>query len=321
MAKILKTSRQKILITGGHGYLGGRIADHLINSGHEVTLASRDPSKFHCIRFACLQINWLCDQSLREVCKGFDTVIHSAGLNSAECESDPVSAKNINGFYSKRLAIAASAAGVNRFIYLSTAHVYSTPLVGVFDEVDTPICTHPYGASKLLGENFVREVLRSSGMDGCILRLSNAIGPPLHKQANCWSLVCNDLSHQAVVAGTITLNSDGQQLRDFVGITQLNHVLEHLLSPSLTTLDGAILNIASQFSMSISELAHLVGSRCLAVLGFYPEIIVPDHSRDLKVETLIIKNSKLKKLNIAISKEIEKDVDDLLMFCSANFNS
>ena len=105
---------------------------------------------------------------------------------------------DFNGVATKRLVEAASRAGVKKFIYLSTAHVYASPLVGTITEQTLPNNSHPYASSHLAGESAVLNADERGVIQGVVMRLSNAYGAPMHKGVNCWMLVVNDLCRQAV---------------------------------------------------------------------------------------------------------------------------
>ena len=81
-----------------------------------------------------------------------DVVIHTAGMNAQECASDPEQALAFNGTVTADLVSSAVKQGVQKFIYLSTAHVYKEPLVGTISESSQTTNTHPYATSHLAGE-------------------------------------------------------------------------------------------------------------------------------------------------------------------------
>ena len=65
-------------------------------------------------------------QQICTACLDVDVVVHAAGMNAKDCLADPVAA-HFNGVATARFAAAASKAGVEKFIYLSTIHVYASP--------------------------------------------------------------------------------------------------------------------------------------------------------------------------------------------------
>ena len=147
----------RILITGGFGFVGGRLAVHLAQAGHQIVLGSRNASSppIWLPQAEVVQIVWEDDRTLEHCCDGVDGVIQAAGMNEQDCAAGPVAALDFNGVATARLIEAASRAGVKKFIYLSTAHIYASPLVGTITEETFPRNLHPYATSHLAGEHAV----------------------------------------------------------------------------------------------------------------------------------------------------------------------
>lgn len=103
-----------ILVTGGLGYLGGRIADHLTACGHEVTATSRRavqaPTWLPQMRV--LTLDWEDPQALGVACAGMDCIVHLAAMNEVYSTRDPVSALRANGLCSLQLLQAADRKSV-----------------------------------------------------------------------------------------------------------------------------------------------------------------------------------------------------------------
>ena len=148
----------KILVTGGFGYLGARIAEFLVKQGHHVLAGTRNKlnrpinKKFHT---EIVQISWNEQEKIDEICKGVDLVIHTAGMNASDCAENPVSALEVNSIYTSRLVQSSIKQGVKRFLYISTVHVYSDLLQGVISEDSYPVNLHPYAYSHKVAEDVV----------------------------------------------------------------------------------------------------------------------------------------------------------------------
>ena len=98
----------KILITGGFGFVGGRLAANLAQAGYSVLLASRkamDPPIW-LPQAKVTQIVWNDTLSLERICKGVDVIVQAAGINSQDCVANPVSALEFNGLATARLVAA-----------------------------------------------------------------------------------------------------------------------------------------------------------------------------------------------------------------------
>ena len=108
-----------ILITGGFGYLGGRIAQSLYSQGHDIILGSRkirsSPEWLQTAKV--VKIKWDSLESLKEILKDVDAVIDLAGLsNDASAEIDPDLTKAINTNGAIRIIEAAKAAGIKKWV-------------------------------------------------------------------------------------------------------------------------------------------------------------------------------------------------------------
>jgi uncharacterized protein YbjT (DUF2867 family) len=139
---------ERILLTGATGYVGGRLAPGLLESGHEVVCLAREPSKIAGIpwsdRVEIVRGDVLDPSTLDAAVDGIDTIyylVHSIGAAGDFSESDRVAALNV--------AAAAARASVKRIIYLggmvppeteqASKHLASRAEVGqIFLDADTP---------------------------------------------------------------------------------------------------------------------------------------------------------------------------------------
>lgn len=313
----------RVLITGGFGFVGGRLAQHLQQFGHHVILGSRyvrSTPDWLLPETSVVVIDWAKTEALRKICDGVDVVIQAAGMTAQECEAHPLEALEVNGLNTARVLEAASSVGVGRFIYLSTAHVYANPLVGAISESTCPRNLHPYATSHLAGEHPVLRAGLEGLIQGIVVRLSNAFGAPVHKDVDCWRLLVNDLCKQSVETGKINLRSNGAQQRDFIAMTEVCRVLERLCSLNTGMPHPGIVNLGSGVSQSVLEMARLVQLRCKQLLGFEPELR-RSNDVDEQLENLHYRADKLTDMGIRVRAEKYSEIDDLLMFCQAAYKS
>jgi UDP-glucose 4-epimerase len=313
----------RILVTGGFGYIGGRISNHLIQAGHQVFIGTRtiDGNQNWFPKNRIVKIDWKSEGSLNAACSTMHVVIHAAGMNSKECEDNPKNALEVNGESTGRLVAAAVRNGVDKFIYLSTAHVYASPLEGYLDESSIPANNHPYATSHHFGENEVLNKSLNEEMRGIVLRISNAFGVPMDNQADCWGLLVNDLCRQAVRSKKIVLRTDGFQQRDFISIGELCKIIEYFSITKVSPELGRIFNIGTGYSNSVQAMAKLIQERCYKTLGFYPELVIGNINTRGNYGELIYKVDLLKSLKIVATKSTYcDDIDQLLLFCKNAFD-
>jgi UDP-glucose 4-epimerase len=311
----------RILIAGGFGYVGGRLAEYLGNAGHQIVLGTRDVTipPVWLPQAEVARISWDEDKALNRICEGVDLIIHAAGMNAKDCAYDPVAAYAFNGLATSRLVSAATLTGVKKFFYLSTAHVYSSPLVGVITEDDSTKNTHPYATSHLVGEHAVLTASRRQEIEGVVLRLTNAFGAPMHKNVNCWMLLVTDLCKQAVTSRELVLKTNGFQHKDFIGLNQVCCVIERLAHRTELT-PRKILNVGAGVSHSVIEMTQLIQQRCKSVLGFEPKIARLNNEKFEQQATLTYKTKNLDSLGISCkSVDSISEIDRLLRFCQEVF--
>ena len=313
----------RIFITGGFGFIGGRLAVHLSEAGHQIVLGSRKPisSVAWLPQAEVLQIEWDDYQALERSCNNVDLVIHAAGMNAQDCTSDPVGALVFNGVATTRLVAAASNAGVKRFIYISTAHVYASPLKGIITEETCPCNLHPYATSHLAGENVVLGASNRGQIDGIVLRLSNAFGAPVDKDVNCWMLLVNDLCRQAVQTRELMLQTNGLQLWDFIAQSDVCRVVNNLAVYNGASIQTSIFNLGTGVSSSVLSMAELIQKRCTQVLGFEPALKIAEGALNEKQLMLHYRTDKLDAIGIYTrSTGTTQEIDSLLRFCQTAFN-
>jgi len=312
----------RILITGGFGFVGGRLAVHLAQAGYQIVLGSRNACSSHdwLPQLEVAQIVWNDDHSLERCCDGVNVVIQAAGMNAQECSADPVAALEFNGLASARLVAAASRVGVQRFIYLSTAHVYASPLTGMITEETCPRNLHPYATSHLSGEHAVLSASQHAQIEGIVLRLSNVFGAPMHKDVNCWMLLVNDLCKQAVQTGRLVLQTSGLQQRDFIGMTEVCRVAEHFSVGHSESKPTGVFNVGAGMSQSVLAMAKIIQQRCVHVLGFKPLLRCVQEGVNEQHPTLTYRADNLAAFGInSNGLDNTAEIDSLLRFCQTVF--
>ncbi len=306
-----------VLVTGGFGLIGGRVATHLNATGHSVQLGTR------CSRVApswlpqasVVATDWQSEQALGDICRGVDAVVHTAGMNAHDCAQDPTAAMNFNGRTTGRLVEAAALAGVSRFIYFSTAHVYGNPLAGEFCE-DSPLAnTHPYAASHSAGEAAVCEASRHGRLTGVVIRLTNAFGAPTDADANCWTLLTNDLCRQAVTTRALVLKTAGTQARDFLPISDVARAVEALLEAQTDLISPSVFNVASGQASTVLQMARLIQDRCGCVLGFVPELRINSTTVAPSSAAPHFSIDRMRAIGWTPAASATDEIDRLLLFC------
>lgn len=309
----------KVLVTGGFGFLGGRIAQHLATDDNEVLLGSRcaRPSPVWLPSARVVSMDWNSSTQLARVSGGCDAVVHLAGMNARDSAADPAQALAFNGGATGRLMEAASRRGVSRFIYFSTAHVYVSPLAGRITEQTPTTNGHPYATTHLAGEAAVRISGATGPTDGVSVRLSNAFGPPAHKDADCWSLLINDLCRQAATMNQLVLRSSGVQRRDFIPASDVCRAVSHFLRLPADRLGDATFNLGGEWAPTVWEVARLIQARCEVVLQRKPELMRIDPQSGDATQPLDYSIDALRNTGFRVVGDHVGEIDRLLAFCAS----
>lgn len=181
----------KILVTGGAGYIGSHTTLALLEAGYEVVvldnLCNSSDAALHAVEAICGKSPWMirgdvCDRPLldrifRE--HQIDAVLHFAGLKAVgESVRKPLEYYETNVGGSITLCQAMAAAGVFRLVFSSSATVYGEPEeMPIREDFPTGNPTNPYGQSKLIVENVLRDLsLAEPRWSIALLRYFNPIG-------------------------------------------------------------------------------------------------------------------------------------------------
>lgn len=311
---------RNILITGGLGYLGGRIAAHLTNASPEISLRLMTrPDRERIPRWAVgldLVRADLRDQaSLEPALDGIDTVIHLAAVDEIESQKDPGLALEVNGRGTHRLLEACREQGVARFIYLSTFHVYGPRVPQPITEESPTRPVHPYAITHRLAEDYVNWFNHSHGLETAILRLSNGYGFPADLQVQRWTLVFNDLAKQAVQNGEIKLRSRGGQHRDFVSLTDIARGVRHFLDLPSGGWEDGLFNFGGECSMSIFEVAQRVAAEHLRHTGNEVPVILGEAEDPSSAGPVAFSIDKLKRTGFELSGNMSEEILGTLELC------
>ena len=315
------TVNMRVLITGGMGYLGGRLSLQLSEFGHTVIIGTRRAiDSVEWLPSAEIRrTEWHDTYSLLSACEGVDVIVHAAGMNAQACAGSPAAALEFNGVATARLVDAAICSEVKQFLYLSTAHVYDKPLEGLITEETCPRNLHPYATSHLAGERAVLHAAEKYNLEGYVLRLSNAFGAPVHLDADCWKLFINDLCRQCITSSSLVIHGNGGQQRDFIAINDVVKAMVWLIEneiSSFSTDRKYLINIGSGSSTSLLDMARLIQSRCEAIFRFKPSIDCSQYITCKPLEYLSLYHEVAKMA--CDSNAIIEELDQLLLYCKNN---
>lgn len=233
-------------------------------------------------------------------------------MNALDCKNNPIEAMQFNGLITAKLLKASVTNRVKKFFFLSTAHVYSSFLYGFFDEESKCTNTHPYPASKIVAENYIKYINQTYEIDACILRVSNIIGPPMSVYSDVWHLVTNDFCKQAFDHDKLIIKTNGIQERDFITIYDFQRAIDHLINLEKIS-ENNVFNLSSGKSKSIKKIASLVQNRAKALFGI--NLSVQVNKNDISShDKVTLSNNKLKETGYKFLNNYQFAIDETLNF-------
>jgi UDP-glucose 4-epimerase len=312
----------RVLVTGGLGYVGSRVASHLAryNAVYVSTRSTNRPQPDWLAPGALVPASSLSDPRTLDSLR-IEAIVHLGTAGDVVCNSDPALGLHTNGVETEMLLACAIAAGVKRFVYFSTVHVYCTPLIGELEESIAARPSTPYSLAHRAGEIATLAVRATGDIEAIVVRLSNAFGPPGIKGAERWHLLANDICRQAVLQRRLTLNTPGYQMRNFVPLPDVAQAVELLLSSPYDRRDNGVFNLAGSKSLRVLEFAELIAQQTERILGFKPVIVRPE-APFVESPPLHISTSKLSRVGFAhrtsLTEEIGRTIEHCLKSHSEN---
>lgn len=310
-----------ILITGGLGYVGGRVADYLKRNRPDVSIRltrrQHRPSPPWATEFEIVEMELLDPESIASSLIDIHTIIHLAGLNEAKSRANPLLAIDVNTKGTYHLMQCAARAGVQRVIYVSTFHVYGRCADEVISERTAPDPVQPYAMTRLAAEQWVRHGVASSVIDTMVFRLSNGYGHPMDRMTDGWNLVVNDLCRQAVTARRIVLKSSGRQCRDFIGLNDVARAVDHFLAMPLGRWGHEVYNLGGECTMSILDVAKRVGSVYARIHpGAHIPVVVGEDPAGSEGHRLFRYSiDKLRSTGFSLEGDMDREIENTLRVC------
>lgn len=225
-------STERILVTGGAGFIGSHLVDALLAKGYGVrVLDDLSTGKVSNLPMDNPQLQLVVGDvadaaALAEAMHGCGAVVHLAAVASVQASvEDPVCTHQSNFIGTLRVCEAMVAAGIRRVVFASSAAVYGNNGEGTPINEDTPKSPlTPYAADKLASEYYLDFYRRQHGLEPVILRFFNIFGPR-QDPSSPYSGVISIFSERAKRAHPITVFGDGGQTRDFVYVEDLVKIL------------------------------------------------------------------------------------------------
>ena len=286
---------QKLLITGGAGFIGSVLTAYLLDHGYEVVVAddlSTGHGKAVDSRASLIQANILDKPALVEALAGVNTVIHCAAKSLVE-ESVliPQLYEQVNTEGTRVLLEAMSEAKVSNIIFSSTAAVYGDSKIQPIQESGEINPVNPYGKSKIASERLISASC-SNGFAAITFRYFNVAGSyqsstgQLHTEDHknethlipkiMKNYIKNKEKAQVEIYGDSWPTNDGSCIRDYLHVADL--AAAHLLAlDALENGVNKVFNLGSGSGYSVFEVVNEIEK---VVEGKLSKVITPNRPGD-----------------------------------------
>jgi UDP-glucose 4-epimerase len=246
------------LVTGGAGFIGSHVVDHLIDNGHRVrVLDDLSTGKTVNLRRVQNQLEMISGSitnmgTVHAAVKSVQWLFHLAALPSVQRSVEaPEASHEVCATGTLNVLNAARQSGVRRVVYAASSSAYGdTPgTVRTEDDMISPLS--PYAAAKLAGEHYCKCFTAVYGLETVRLRFFNIFGPRQDAGSPYSGVIA--LFIAAMSAGKApTVQGDGLQSRDFTYIDNaVQAVIKAAQAPAAV---GNVYNIGNGSSSSILEL-------------------------------------------------------------------
>ena len=255
----------KSVITGGAGFIGSNLTDHLVRIGHKVVVLDNfvsgkksNLSHHKKKNVKIIKIDISKSKNLDKYFKGADYVFHLAAL----AEIIP-SIKNPKKYFKNnvigtlKVVEAVKKVKIKKLIYAASSSCYGTPKKLPTSEKDRIDLKNPYAVTKFIGEEIIMKYAEMFKMPNLSFRFFNVYGPRLNASGQYGAVISNFLS-QTKNKKPLTIVGNGKQTRDFIHVDDLANAFIKVLKSKHS---NKIYNLGSGKKTSINYIANIFNGK------------------------------------------------------------
>ena len=301
----------KVLVTGGAGFIGSHLCDHLVRYGHDVVVLD-DLSSGHCSNIAQLEgrVTFIRDsvanlQVHANALKGVTRIYHLAALISGYDSlrrPDDYLDTNLHGLL-RIIEFGRCSPGM-RIIFASSSTVYGNRPDKLCRESDHATPMTVYALSKYAGEHLLSMYSSVYGFDYVCLRLFNVYGPRQSSDHPYANVTCK-FSAAAASGDPIRLYGDGEQSRDFVFVDDVVRAFLLVFNASRDRIYNVGTGVQTKIAGLITELERLTASR-LTVSRLPPW---PNDIRSIGADVTRLETEFVFRPSVNMSEGLRRTVD------------
>lgn len=253
---------EKVLVTGGAGFIGSNLADELIKQGAKVSIIDDLSTGFRenleeiegSFEFFEGSINE--ESVLKKALEEVSIVFHQAALPSVpRSVENPEATHEACANATLKLLCKAKDSGVKRLVYAASSSAYGDQPILPKVETMKPEPLSPYAAAKLMGEYYCSVFSNVYEIETISLRYFNVFGPR-QNPSSMYSGVISRFIDALMSGKTPVIYGDGEQSRDFTYIA--NVVNANIQAAQTSKGIGKVMNAANGERISLNELLKVL---------------------------------------------------------------
>jgi dTDP-glucose 4,6-dehydratase len=258
----MRLAGKTVLVTGAGGFVGSHLVEALCHAGASVRAFVRYNSRNDIGLLAEAPREILASvevimgdlrdpDAVRRSVSGCQAVFHLGALIAIPYSyKNPVEVTETNVMGTVNVLMAARDAGVERFVHTSTSEVYGTARYVPIDEAHPLQGQSPYSASKIGADKIAESIHRAFGLPVATIRPFNIYGPRQSGRAVIPTIITQLLKDGRIRLGNLAATRDfsfvADTVRAFIATAESDIAV------------GRVINVGSNFEISIGELAHTI---------------------------------------------------------------
>lgn len=262
-------TENKFLVTGGAGFIGSHIAEHLLKNNASLVrvldnLATGSIENIKLLQqypnFEFIEGDIRNENDCMKACAGIDFVSHQAALGSVPRSIEkPMDTHEVNATGFINILLAARENKVKRIVYASSSSVYGDADYSPKTENKIGKPLSPYAVSKLVNEQYAAIFSTTYKMEIIGLRYFNIFGPRQNPKGP-YAAAIPIFIESLLKNETVYINGDGKQSRDFTYVNNAVQANIKALSSAQIDSSNKVYNIACGSSISVINMFNIIKS-------------------------------------------------------------
>lgn len=270
-------SKEKIIVTGGAGFIGSHLCARLLDEGYDVHVIDNNLTERKRARLGLSVTVHECNVCDVAACSALfadaTTVFHLAALPQVQFSiENPTVTTEVNILGTQAVLKAAASQGVKRVVYSASSAIYGDHTELPFHEDLLPDPKSPYAMQKYTGELLCKTWSKVYGLETVSLRYFNVYGDGMDPAGPYASVIARFLD-QYRTGQPLTVVGTGQQTRDYVHVTDV--VTANVVAATVPAVGhGEVINVGSGKAVSVLEIAQAISDQ----ITYVPAWLEPPHS-------------------------------------------